>query len=215
MPTPRSLAQDRTRALALAAFGGAAALGTAGAVAWAGVGEDEPIDHRVRAWLRDRQHPHVHRASTLVGHLGSTPAALAAAGAGAMAVARRHGRAPALPLVVCVGAALASHALVKSLVQRPRPSRRRRMRTSSFPSGHSTRAAAVAALTGYVALRDDLAPRRAVLPLGVAIPAAVGASRVYGDRHWATDVGGGWGLGVAIAALGALWYERARAAARQ
>ncbi len=40
-----------------------------------------------------------------------------------------------------------------------------------------------------------------------------GAVHVYMERHWATDAVGGWGLGLAAAALAALWYERERDAA--
>ena len=34
---------------------------------------------------------------------------------------------------------------------------------------------------------------------------------MYADAHWTTDVLGGWALGAAAAAGGALWYEYVRA----
>jgi membrane-associated phospholipid phosphatase len=46
--------------------------------------------------------------------------------------------------------------------------------------------------------------------LGAAVAAAGGSARVYVERHWATDAVGGWGLGLATAALAAIWYERER-----
>ena len=55
------------------------------------------------------------------------------------------------------------------------------------------------------------ATARTVLMSTVA--ALGGSARVYVERHWATDAVGGWGLGLAAAALAALWYERERDAA--
>jgi membrane-associated phospholipid phosphatase len=202
------------RALRSAALGGAATLAAAGAVAWHGASLDEPLDERVRTWLRRRHHPVVQGVSQTVALLGSIPVVLGAAAVGAAVVGRRRGRGVALPLLVCVGSAIGAQTAIKELVCRERPPRPRRRpaRTSSFPSGHTTRASAAAAVSGYVALREGLVPRRVALPLAIGVPAAVGASRVYGDRHWATDVAGGWGLGALVAALCALWYDRARAA---
>ena len=200
------------RALRSAALGGAATLAAAGAVAWRGAARGDPVDARVRDWLRDRLHPHVHALSQVVAVLGSIPVALATSAVGAAVLERRRGVRGALPVLVSVGSAIATQTLIKELVCRERPPRRsgRRARTSSFPSGHTTRATVAAAVAGYVALREGLAPRRVALPIALGVPAAVGASRVYGDRHWATDVAGGWGLGALVAALCALWYDRAQ-----
>jgi len=46
--------------------------------------------------------------------------------------------------------------------------------------------------------------------LGSGIALAAGASRIYVDRHWATDLVGGWALGATTGALCALWYDRLR-----
>jgi len=202
----------RPHALRSAALGGAATLAGAGAVAWYGRSLDAPLDARVRHWLRARHHPIAHGVSQGVALLGSIPVVIAGAALGAAVVGRRHGRAAALPLLACVGAAIGTQSLIKELVRRERPPRPRRKpaRTSSFPSGHTTRASAAAAVSGYVAAREGLASPRVALPLALGVPVAVGASRVYGDRHWATDVAGGWGLGALVAAACALWYDRAR-----
>ena len=65
----------------------------------------------------------------------------------------------------------------------------------SFPSGHTTAAFAVAAvLSGESRHRW---PRRAryIVPIAYAAAALVGASRVYNDKHWMSDVMLGAGVG--------------------
>ena len=79
--------------------------------------------------------------------------------------------------------------------------------TSSFPSGHSTLAAAT--FLTLAALIASLEPRRrtkgVVYGLAVTILVAVGASRVYLGVHYPSDVLAGWCLGAtwALAALSA------------
>lgn len=68
------------------------------------------------------------------------------------------------------------------------------------------------ALTGgYLLVRERLVPAELAMPLAVAIALSTGISRTYADAHWTTDVIGGWALGAAAAAGGALWYEDIRA----
>ena len=43
----------------------------------------------------------------------------------------------------------------------------------------------------------------------------VGASRVYLDVHWTTDVLGGWSVGAVVTAFSAFVYERVRRNARR
>jgi undecaprenyl-diphosphatase len=128
-------------------------------------------------------------------------------------VARRRGPRVALPVLAAVPLGLGAHAAIKYSIRRPRPltARVTGKHTPSFPSGHAARGAAAAGILGYVAVREGLAPSGVALALGAALAVGGGGSRVYVGRHWATDALGGWGLGVAAAALCALWYDEARA----
>jgi membrane-associated phospholipid phosphatase len=153
--------------------------------------------------------------STALGGLAGEAATLSAGALAAAAVGRRRGWRPALPVLAAVPAALAAHAAVKYTVRRPRPrtARLTGKHTPSFPSGHAARGAAAAGVVGYLAVREAGAPVPVVLPLAISVAALGGSARVYVERHWASDAVGGWGLGLAAAALAALWYERERDAA--
>ena len=76
----------------------------------------------------------------------------------------------------------------------------------SFPSGHSMNSMAIAVTLAYVLAREKLAPRWGIA-VAVLFSLLVGMSRVYLDVHWATDVLGGWALGLAVAAGCSAFYE--------
>lgn len=91
---------------------------------------------------------------------------------------------------------LVVNGVVKSVFRRsrpisnePRPHRIRQPRTSSFPSGHSSAAAAFTVVAGE---GDRLAPAYLALAVTVA------ASRVHVRMHHASDVVGGVVLGTAL-----------------
>lgn len=105
-------------------------------------------------------------------------------------------------LVSAVGAALLGH-LIKTAIARPRPVAALadiylQHSTMSFPSGH---------VLGYVASYGFLLyvvfvtfphswARRALLALLGILVGLVGVSRVYLGAHWASDVIGGYALGL-------------------
>jgi membrane-associated phospholipid phosphatase len=104
---------------------------------------------------------------------------------------------PVFLLAVIVGDKLLTNGL-KTLVDRVRPALNPVAHTlgPSFPSGHSSTAAALWAAVALIAWRWW--GRRALAPLAgaaVGIAVAVAASRVLLDVHWLTDVIAGLALG--------------------
>lgn len=82
---------------------------------------------------------------------------------------------------------------------------------ASFPSGHTTGVTAEALGIAYILSREQMATPEIVGSL-LAWPLVVGVTRVYRDRHWASDILAGWVAGAGVAALAALLYEWQRSA---
>lgn len=109
-------------------------------------------------------------------------------------------RRQALVFAATVLAAQVSSELFKALYERPRPDlvpHGSYVYSHSFPSGHSTLAAAT-----YLTLATVIAslePRRATKALcyllAVVLVVMIGFSRVYLGVHWPSDVVAGWSLG--------------------
>jgi undecaprenyl-diphosphatase len=81
---------------------------------------------------------------------------------------------------------------------------------AAFPSGHAMTAAVTCGLALWLMARFGVGrgPRTAVLAVGAVSVLGVGLTRVYLGVHWASDVLGGWLLGVCLVALAVLAYER-------
>jgi undecaprenyl-diphosphatase len=102
--------------------------------------------------------------------------------------------------------------LLKEGFARPRPElvpRITYVNTQSFPSGHSSIAAAVYLTLGALIAR--LQPSRRlksyVMAVALALTFLVGISRIYLGVHWPSDVLGGWTIG-AVWATAALLLSR-------
>ena len=110
----------------------------------------------------------------------------------------RRGRtrlAVALPLIGV--AAVVTLPLLKSIVNKPRPS----LRDYGFPSGHTFAATVFVVMAIYLSWHLD-APRRwqrLVRAAGLIFVVAVGASRLFVNAHWLSDVVGGLLAGLAFA----------------
>jgi undecaprenyl-diphosphatase len=101
--------------------------------------------------------------------------------------------------------------LVYRRVRPPRPSHRGPKAESSFPSGHTTGLTSSAVAAATILARHGILSRRSARLLGVGVPLVTGFNRVYVREHWATDVIGGWLLGVAVG-LSCVWASSLRSA---
>jgi undecaprenyl-diphosphatase len=101
---------------------------------------------------------------------------------------------------------------LKAIFPRPRPAGAQlvHLLTYSFPSGHATVSSAVVFTLAYVLARERLVRALPAALVALVYVLAVGISRVYLDLHWATDVLGGWAVGLFVATLSAAFYERLR-----
>ncbi|WP_309645716.1 phosphatase PAP2 family protein [Phenylobacterium sp.] len=113
-------------------------------------------------------------------------------------------RRAALILGSTVVLAQISSELLKAVYDRPRPSLVAHgsiVYSQSFPSGHSTLAAATFfTLAAVVASAETKKQTKALIfVLAILFVVMVGISRVYLGVHWPTDVLGGWALGASWA----------------
>ncbi len=119
-------------------------------------------------------------------------------------------------LVVAWGGALSLYSLTKYVVSRHRPPEAlwlTKASGTSFPSGHATQSLCTflaLAVVGAVWLRR----RRVATTLALVLAAGVGWSRMYLGVHWASDVGAGWLIAAAWAAIVVSLARRAPSAAR-
>jgi membrane-associated phospholipid phosphatase len=105
-------------------------------------------------------------------------------------------------------AAVLPRVLDHTLPRRSPPFERHEPSKQSYPSGHALQTSAMALTTGYVLYREGVGPRWTAAPLGLASLGA-GAGRLLLDRHWASDVIGGYCAGVALGGAAAGLYELA------
>jgi membrane-associated phospholipid phosphatase len=167
-------------------------------------------DAGAAAWGARHATPGTVRVLRVVTQLGSTVVVVTEAVLLGLADVRRRGRwsGAAFLLTVVLGQNLISNG-VKLLVRRDRPLVRPPLSPGtgfSYPSGHTTAAAATYAAMALLLGRGHRWPARAWLAVAAAaVTVAVALSRVVLGVHWLTDVMGG-------AALGLGWFAVCSAA---
>lgn len=170
-------------------------------------GETNVFDRSLMLALRERGNPAdplgpqwVEVAARDITALGSTVvlSILTLAVAGFLVL--DHKARLALLLLLAVGGGIGTGFLLKEAFQRPRPMlvpHAVRVVTTSFPSAHSTSAAATYLTLGALLARAQKRRRLKAYLLGFAIllTLMVGLTRVYLGVHWPTDVLAGWTAG--------------------
>jgi membrane-associated phospholipid phosphatase len=174
--------------------------------------ETSGFDDAVRSWVLAHQVAGVVSAFQVITFIGSANALGWLAVIMAAWLWRSRRRHIAAVLVTAPAVATALFVGIKNLFQRVRPAGAVPLHlvSYSFPSGHATASTAVLVTLCYIMARERLLSHAAALVLGFLGPLLVGLSRIYLDVHWTTDVLGGWGLGLVVAALSAAAYEHMR-----
>ena len=163
------------------------------------------VDYRVRSWVFTVDAPFLERAAGWLDTASSTTAMTGVTLLAAICLWPRFGRA-SLVLIVAPCAAAALHSAAKLAGGRMRPPGGFDNETFSFPSGHTATATAVLVTLAFVLRRERLVSRFVGAMIGLLGPLLVALARVYRDVHWATDVIGGWAVGLLAAALAAILY---------
>jgi len=102
-----------------------------------------------------------------------------------------------------------NHAFDRWLPQPPPPPGRKSRTKPVFPSGHAFGPAAVGLTSAYVLAREGIASPFTAVPVAAAIPAVTAGGRLLDEKHWASDVVGGYIGGIALAAACLAAYEAA------
>jgi len=199
------LTRDRLLAILL---GAVALCGFAAVGAVVSVHGSTRFDDAVQGWMLAHQQSFAHQLFLWITILGGITAMRVLAIVAALILLGVGRRAAAL-VVATPFAANALFNVAKRSYARPRPRGLGGPVDSSysFPSGHATVSAAVCGTLAYVLWREGIVRGSVALALAVGVPILVGASRLYLNVHWATDVIGGWCAGVVVAVVFALAYD--------
>jgi undecaprenyl-diphosphatase len=147
--------------------------------------------------------------------LGSTYVLIAVALLAALGLALRGRVRSAVALIVAYAVTDLTVAVVKLVVERPRPDANLTEAGGfSFPSGHSAMSMAVYGCLAFALARACRGfPRVACALAGATLVVAIGLSRIYLGVHYPSDVLAGWITGAAIVI--ATWLLGSRLLARE
>lgn len=175
-------------------------------------GPENGVDHAIAgtmAALRSNT-PGFTRFAASFTALGGAPVTLGLASLAVLWLLRRERLGLVLILVVTV---LGERALVewlKDLIGRPRPEFGQIFNGSmAYPSGHSANS-----MTAFLAVALLAVParwRRASAVAAILASVMIGLTRIYLGVHWASDVIGGWALGMLSVGIAAAIAERSGA----
>jgi membrane-associated phospholipid phosphatase len=171
------------------------------------------IDGAVQAWVLAHQYRPLHQLFFWITNAGGITAMKVLAALGGVYLWYRGRRVVGLGVMLIPFITIPLFNVLKRVYARPRPrglpgGGAAQLSDSSFPSGHATTSVAVCCTLAYVFWREGFVGRTTAILVAVLVPFVAGLSRVYLDVHWATDVLGGWCLGLLIAGLSVVLYDR-------
>jgi membrane-associated phospholipid phosphatase len=135
----------------------------------------------------------------------------AAALTGAYVLAERRGVAGSIAIIATSGAAYALSKSFDDILPQPvAPPGRDKPDHPVFPSGHAFGPTSVALIAAYVLMREELAHGALAFPVALALPVATSAARLMEEKHWITDIAGGFLAAIALASFASAAYETAR-----
>lgn len=196
----------------------ATSVAVAGLVLFSVIGEEVfehdsgTLDNGFRNWTIAHQSRWLVLAFTWLTNIGGTLEVLVLTGAVCIWLWRGEARHAAASGLAAPVASIALFNALKLFFGRIRPEGALRYGIGSyaFPSGHATVAMATAGTLAYVLWRERLLPGYWAAVIAALFPLLVGISRTYLDVHWATDVLGGWCVGLFVAGVSVSVYESLR-----
>jgi undecaprenyl-diphosphatase len=155
------------------------------------------VDRATRALIREGRPPALEEPMWFIGYLGSGDVLLPVTFIGSLVLWLLHRRALAVILPVVGVSTSATLALMKWLIDKPRPT----LRGYGFPSGHVYGVTVFVIVVVYLvwAFRAPRRWQRVARIAGILFVIAVGYSRIYVNAHWLSDVLGGLLAGIAFA----------------
>lgn len=177
-----------------------------------------PVDDTVSSWVAVHRSAWVISVMEVVTIAGSATAIWLVGAGCALWGASRHGWRPFWFVIPTALVASLATNLVKLAIARPRPGddiALRHFSGWSFPSGHTTTAAALWGALAVVLVCSGRVRTRTAIAAWLAVTVGVAVSRVLLGAHWTTDVLAGAAVGagcVAVAVLVAAPSGRASSA---
>jgi undecaprenyl-diphosphatase len=169
------------------------------------------LDARARRQFPKRRRPATRKAAELVQPLGKWFGQVPM-GLGVSAMLWRANRRSGALSIAGASATAASLAWLLEQTMTPRmpPPGRHSPTEPAFPSGHALQTSALALTTAYVLSREGIVNGATSVPLATILPLSAGLVKLYLDKHWFTDVLGGYLLGATIGASAAAAFEHGR-----
>jgi undecaprenyl-diphosphatase len=176
--------------------------------------EPNPFDRDILAWVEGWRSDFVDHSMVFITFLGNPIGVFLLSLVVVALLVLLRDRRGALYYIIAVGSGALAAAGLKALFGRERPETGMlELGSYAFPSWHASVSMALAAALFFIFRRYGLTPlQRLALWTLFLWPLLIGFTRIYLHVHWATDVIGGWGVGLFVASLPAsIAGERDRA----